>query len=387
MSLQLLRTITMTDGGSFNEPLDAVTARAGNLVNYLSALVIKVTIVVASAATSDAIAQARWADILHGLQIFDANGEPWFDQPLNAAVLKELERYLTRNGPNEPAAVSADSNTTNTRVLTIRIPFRLPKLLIDPNLHLQPSALMCKRIIGTWGASGEWGTGQNITETSTIARIYAEHLPLHGLYSRARLKFGAYQMSQFLHERIPVNGRPLAIVVGDDAAGATTTIGATDFTDYQFEGGEQGALNTLRENIDIPAQAYNADIAGDANDAQLALPSGGAARSFPIYAAHAQAKISEIPFARHPKLTLIVGAGTPGGSDQKVFMAVSRARNDGRFAQGIGLSKDFDGSPDSVRKALDVAPGVEGRNGQIRADHPVGPWLARKVSQKIIRAS
>jgi len=376
----------MTDSGTFDEPLDAVQARSGNRVNYLAGVMLKVDITVVSAATSDAIAQAQWADILHNLNIYDALNRPWFDQPMNAAPLKELERYLLRRGEYEPAALAADSDATNVRTFYVYVPLRLP-FLADPNAHIQPSATALRRITGTWAASGEWGTGQNITESSTVLSVYAVHMPMHGLFSRPWLKYGGFTPSTFTQGRVPIHGRLVSLIAADPAAGATASIGTTDFTLIEMQGGEDDALTTRPEDIDALAEAYNVSLAGegDAGSADLALPTAAAVRSFPMYFHAPGAKLSELPFCREPKVTLTVGAGAPAVTDQVYAYAVSRARSDQEFAQAIGQSKDFDGTPDVITKAIAAVPGVEGRNGMIRLDHPVSPWLPRRVSQGAVR--
>lgn len=376
---QLLRTITFAGAGSFDEPLDSVRSRSNRDINYLSAIMLRIQVTLTSAATSDAITQEAYAAILPELQFFDQNDQEYFDRRLSLATLQEIIRYLLLAGPQQPAAIAADSNTTNTFTMLCTIPYYLPHMH-DPWAALQPSALL-KRVVGRWPVAGVWGTGQVVT-TATTMEVYAIHRARGVLETGPRLHYGAFVPTVFVQGRVPLNGKIVTLGVGDPAAGATTTIGATDFTQYEIEGVNH---NTRREDVDVPSLYYNSAQAqsGDADDNQVALATSGSARSFPLIQPDARAKISDLPMEREPAVTLIVGAGAPGLTDQEYIYSVLRPYSNANFARAIGNSRDFAIDARGVGAAITAATGPVGRKGIIPATSQQAPFLKRRLNLAI----
>jgi len=371
--------------------LTHVQARAGDFIYYSMGCMIEVDITLVSAATSDAIVQPQFPGILTGVQLYDANDEEWFDNVLEAAVLAELNRFVRRAGPDEIAAISADSNTTHsppTMTLRIWIPHYLPSLE-DPRFHIQPAELVYKKFVATLGATTLWGTGQVVTAASTAIRLFVDLVPMRGLWSRARLAAFAHTQSKFLDEVVNTRGRPLYVGLVDHNAGATTTFAATDLTQYEIKGGRFGVYgNRGRQNIDAPAMLYNSmwGGSGDAGEGQYPVATGGAARSIPLLTHKPGAQISEIPYAENLTVSQVVGAGAPALTDHKICGLVSRPRDDIAFARGLAGSRTFPGTYDELIAGLGGNARGKGRSGQVQLQgHEMGNYLPRAWSREAAR--
>lgn len=378
-----LMSKALTTGESFDLDLNMIRAREGSMVNMALGLVVEVDVAMLAAATSDAIAQARWAKLVTNLQVLDLTGKPIpiTPVPMEAAVVKELvSRVIQRGGGDEPASVAADSNTTNNRTLRIAIPFTLPHLKSWRDL-LFPAAFI-GRLRGTVPtfASPGFGTGHTITSMTINVNIAYLPIPAERLAANARLELRARNPSRHDQEPFEINGRLVALAVVDHNAGATTTIGATDISEIRVEGAQ---FNVPQQDVDVPTHVWNAlgiPGHGDADDAPLELPSGGTARTVLLYAAALAAKISEFPDEAMPKVTITEGAGNPAEADHKLAAVVIKPRDEDWFAANLGLSKHFQPNADQVRQTLMLNDKVEGLNGPIDRAHRDAPYLPVRLA-------
>jgi len=376
--MQRVKRINMVSDDPISDDLENVQARAPNgNVNHLLGILLHFHVVLVSAATSDAIVQEQFAGLLPQLQFYDSVGESLFDHTMSLAAFNHISAYLERRGPQDPAAIAADSNTTHTIEMVAYIPYYL-SWLRDPLMHVQPSALLTS-FEGRWAAGDVWGTGQTITVASSYLDIYFDHIPLKLLDSRPKLVYGRVRPREWLDGTVPLNGRVLGLLLDDDAAGAVTTLGATDFTDLQVDGQTVGLR---RQPINANTLAYNAHHqgGGDAHDGQIALPTSGDARWLPIINNGRDCKLSEVPHERNLGVSLIEGAGAPALTDHYYTYAVSRPRDDFKLAEAIGRSGAFTLTPKGAQVAVTAQSRVRGLKGVIpESSTEMGPWLPKPL--------
>ena len=323
---------------------------------------VKLTLV--SAATSDAIVARQYAGLLQGFRIDDVDGLPFgMEQSLKGALLRTVMALVNREVPtkHDAAGIAANSNTTNTIVFRLWLPFHQPALG-DPYL-LCPPAYRLRKAEVRWCGATQFGTGQVITAATTYARLYAITQAKAALSPVGELVYVERPVSQFSREIVPLRGSTLFLALADLAAGAATTIGATDFTYSEIVSQEH--LGHGRLEIDVPTKEYNG--VGNPNAAVLALPTAGTS-DFALQFVHPWgASLGDCPNERDVEVTLEVGAGAPALADQSFLYAVVRPADIQRQARAFGAASEFHSSADRFIAAYNASKSVRGNSGIIPA--------------------
>ena len=368
-------------GDSVTEVLDSIRAKEGGKVNYLGGVLIRMTLNLTSASTSDAIAQSQWAGLLNQLDLLDQTGKPLFVTPLSWAYFRESNRYLMRRGPSDAPALAANSNDTVDHVINVLVPFKLR--LRDRMAGLMPSAFL-REVRLRFGASTLFGTGQTINSIRT--QIFVLHDQHQKLEVAPRIRYGKYTLDKFANQSVKIGdggGALLNYGVADLAAGGTTTIGATDFTDVEVFG---RSVNLNRMPVDCPVDVYNEMLdRGDADDARIGRPTDGAEFSFPLYTHPDGEKLSRIPFESALTTTLVTGAGSPGLTDQDIIYALLERRDSNLFAQNMAMAPGFvTNEPRRVLLGIEKSGQAKGNRGGVDVLDPVEPFLRQQVNTKAI---
>lgn len=328
-----VQSITLASLTPFRETLKAIplTDEAGRIL-YLHQIKVRMEFTLTSAATSTAINQDQWWALLPQIQFRDILGRELFrNGALKMAGMREVNRVIGRCGPRDPTAIAADTNTARSVVVRGEIPFRLPRALEVAKDTMFPAAFLgeVEGLTGSFLTGGAYGTGQVVT--AATLQIIMDYAPLDDIFVPSDLQFLQLGLSKFDQETLPLNGSVLYLGLVDDAAGATTTIAANDFTHLQVKG------KTLRhrqdEDVDLPTELWNDYHGGfgDAHDATLAMPTAGTARQVLIYGPPERAKISDLPSEDTVALTMTVGAGAPAVGDQRAYAVVIRPPNHRRW--------------------------------------------------------
>ena len=377
---------TCTLGQQVKEPLNAVQLFGPDgKINLLYGIGVFITGVIAQALTSDAIAQDRYPNLITRLQFYDLlDNELFKGGPQRLTAMREMCRLVKRSGPADPtAALGADGNASAAVTYNAFVPFYFDRLLDQPEDVLFPAAFL-KQVEFTWtlGTATQWGTGDTVTAASTSVRIVAFYMPHDDVKSGPVAEYRRFNLASLSQEALAIRGKVLAMAAIDEAGGATTTFGSTDFTHIEMRG---GSIATREEDVDTVAEAYNAQIGGcgDASDAALALPTSGSARQIPMVVCPDRSKLSQLPEVPEDLIvTFTAGAGAPTASEQVVNAIIIKPPRHRRFASLMErASRKFPQA--TVLQAIEASePG--GRKGPVARGTPMAKWAPRKVSANVL---
>jgi hypothetical protein len=379
--LHYVRQFDYVSGDTQERDLNQVPAKngSGGIPLYITGILLKFYISETAAATSDAIAQGMWCTLLNSLEFVDNTGRKFLtNNPLGGRFWRANLKYLRREGYNDPAALGADSDAVNTRVLNIYIPLALPTALQDDELHIQPaSRLRGGTCTLGWAANTAYGTGHTIGAT-TYCQMFVDVVERNQYEARADLLYSSVSPDLFDQYRLSVNGRLLSLFMFRPDGGGV--FAANDFTHVDIRG---DTIFQNRQIIDSYSHFYNAAMVndGDGGDAYQLLPTSGAAEDFPVYMAPTNAKISRVPAETTPIITLIDGAGAPAVSDQKWGLAISKPVNLALSAESFGLSDQVPLTQEQVIRAFRADSNSEGlKGGLVKKSNPAWPWLPKPVN-------
>jgi len=113
----LIRRIDFQAGTPVEYQVQMPTKNRKGKLAYLHGLLLKVHLVLVSAATSDAITQRQFAGLVNLFWARDrAEQYAGMRQPLPGTLLRALRQAFNRDSvvKGDPTAISANSNTTNT---------------------------------------------------------------------------------------------------------------------------------------------------------------------------------------------------------------------------------------------------------------------------------
>lgn len=274
---------------------------------------LRLELVLTSAATSDAITARRMCEAISRLTI-GPDKAGWGVSNLAMSSLRVLQRPLTGRAPRDPAAIAADSNTTNTRIIRMVIPFADKRAENGVEQGIPMGMLAKSNIEAVWAASSFFGTGQTIAATTKMYVTFHYYeleddekvAPVRVLYRQGSIdKFdGATLEPGYLSD--------LLIFYKNGA----TEIGSDDFTNLTFN--VDGRPMVVNEDVDRHVDAYNHEqIIDAAGYAEAPEDSGSAVvEEFPVFWPGWGYKLSKLPQAHDAfSLTLDQGSGPPTLTD------------------------------------------------------------------------
>lgn len=373
--LHLLRQFGYASGLTDKQELSSIKTRDPNgRWNYVKGFLIELYLTIAGASTSDAITARQMFDMVRELSLTDNAGRRiLFDTPVGLHILRNIVTYLTGKGQQSVTAISADSNTTNTRKLYVYVPLEQP-LLEDRDALIQPAAMLNHGTATVkWSGDG-LGTGQTIGAGSYV-RIYADVVGRDDVEHRAEMFIGVKVPSTFSGDRVPLNGRVMLFGVGIE--GPTATLASNDWTDYGLEGRETSVPRGT--DIDTPTNILNRHIRDIASE--KTLPSAGSIVDFPLIAPVAGEKLSDMPYEDNLIVYMTSGAGAPGVADQSFFYVAVRPKNTAGLANALGATQAVKGNAGEWAQQLASANagGARGRSGGLGPEHKMSPFVASKV--------
>jgi hypothetical protein len=380
MALHFVRQVPFTAGTTETRDLNAVPAKNPQGLPYgIRGILLQCQLTLVSAATSDAVAQGGYARLINTVQFFDAAGRPFVtENPVSGRALRGLLSLVRFRGYSDPTALSANTNTTNTKKVNFYIPFTFPEMLEEKDIHVPLAALLRDgRIEINWCAATEFGTGQVITAASTYCNIYLDIVPLRKVESAPQLIIGTKVPDTYDRYRLPLHGKPLCLaLVNPSAAGA---VGSTDFTNLEIRG---DTIDMNRQDIDAPTHHYNTAIINDddGDGGYKALPSSGSAEELLMFVGRKMESIAKLPTETEPVITWTQGAGAPALTKYVVAYIVSRPSDDAHFADVVGRSSQVALSREDVQKGLSegLARGKGSLVSRSEAPHTFG-WLRKPV--------
>lgn len=381
--LHFIRDVEYIAGSSVKRDLNVVPpVGMGGLPNYVKAIHLQATLVLASAATSDAIPQTDWSRVISGVEFFDNVGARIItDNPIPGRALRAALTYLRGVGYQDPAALAANSNTTNTRQINLMIPLWLEDL-VDSEAHLALAARFTGgNIQVTWCGATEFGTGQVITAASTKCGVFFQLMPRSSVEASPDLIFGTKAPEAFQRYRLPLGGRILFLGMYNPSKAGV--VASNDLTDIDLMG---SFMRFNRMSIDAPTKVYNLDIAvgGDGDEATKALPTSGSAEDFPIYRFPVNAQMSDLPLEPYLEITVVVGAGAPALTKLEYLYIYSRAKDLEMFARGVGTSS-LPYTSEEVRKSLNEDSTGHGLQGGVDSSHRMWGWVRTKMRHDLAK--
>lgn len=340
-----------------------------NKIAYIRSVIVDLTVPLTSAASSDAIGQKAWAALADTVVLCDNTRRPFgCEKPLRSTALRAFQMALNLQGPVDPAAIAANSNTTNTLRGLLVLPFTLPTLA-DTRAVRQPVArLEGGRLDIDWSAATIYGTGQTVG--TVVARVYVEYEPGDALVMCPELVLRHFSPTRFVQDSVRIDGKPAFFGFGSLLKAGV--IGATDYTYVTVDG---RGVKVNRSNIDAPAMLYNGVTLqkGDADDSQIALPSSGSGDLIPLVAHPWDQPLSKIPIEGEVSVTLEAGAGNPALTDEEYLLAVVTPRDPQRWMASVaagGLA-----TVAQMTASLQRAPNAKGFMGMVAPGTPEYPYL------------
>ncbi len=383
-----VRTVPGTSNTVETRDLNGVPAKAPNGRPWeIRRIILKITVAELAAAVSNAIAAADWCQIVRSLEFRDNTGKPFLtDNPLLGRVIREFFRYIHRRAPNDPALVAANSNTTNTRVLCLSIPLRLP-FLADPDDHVKLATQLRNGEIRlgwpdfTLGNTG-WSTGHSITTAS--CEVLLDLVPCRNLKARPSLLYGTKVPDTFDRCKLPISGRLLQLMVSR-VENVLTGVTSTDFVDIEARGNE---IDINRQSVDNPTHEFNEAYLADTAAALTPPTTGGTGvPSYPIFTLPFGGSLAEAPSETEPVITL-TGNPLPSLTSQVFAYLMSKPVDLDHFARMVEASPDLPLSREGVRAGIQAAANAKiGKSGKgLHSDDPVADWVPMPIDVAAAKA-
>jgi len=353
-------------------------ARDGRM-NYIVGLYFELYESVTAAATSAAVTARQMLDVLAGLRLTDAAGQQFlFRNPFTGGQLACALDYIKQRARQTITAVNTNSDAVWTRTIELYVPF-WNQLWEDPLACIQPLArLRNGKMHVQWCAATTLGTGQTIGATTRL-RLYAHVVPRTVLDARAELELWNSIPAVFVGDRVPVDGKLVALAV--KATGATATLASNDFTALGIEG---NVLDIPRgTDPDLTTRLYNRHLMDLA--AELTVPTTGTIESFPVFTVGAGARVSGMPVEGKPEMYLTTGAGNPAVGDQEYIGITLKPKDPAKLANayasaGMRLASGasgYDAWLSAIQRGMGAAN--SGMKGSVGSEHSEAPWLPSPI--------
>jgi hypothetical protein len=373
MHVQYVRQLEFTAGQTVRRDLNAIeTLDPMGRPLYIEEVILKIPVTLTSANPSDAITVSQWCNLVEKVSFTDNTGRNFLtDSPVSGKVLRTLSARLKRRGYIDPAALGADTNQSNTRILSLHIPLRLPHLQ-DASAHL-PLAAMLRggNVEITWAASTIYGTGQVIA--SALCEVILVCSARKNWEIGPRLFYGSKTPENFDQYRLNTQGKVIGLVAQHETYSSVFAV--NDFTAIEIQG---SGIRTNRQGIDNPSVAFNADTI---DDGSVVIPTLATSQDLMLYFSRKEAKLSELAIETAPKITLTTGAGNPGVADQTYAYVVSRPVDEAAAAESLGKASDVPFTQVDVLNSIAEDPAGVGLGGSsVMPDDPMFGWTRRKIN-------
>lgn len=352
----LLTTIDFASGGTKTGLVNHPPKTPSGKLLYVKALVVRMVHSITGASTSDAITQKQYASLLSLFSVRDRNGGYiGSKEPLKGTLLRALRQAVLQDSltKGDASATNSNANATNVKETILCLPFVLP-FLKKPD-ELCPLLSTIQQIDITWASSTLFGTGNTVNASSaSYAEIYAEVQERDTLDEYARLVYHSQALSKWTGEVVNIDGKVFAFGLADLGGAASTTIGSTDFSQYDIQGND--GLSAPRQHIN--AGSYGQSLFGARKLSAYSLPNSGSAEVIPFMSPDDNMDLGDMPHERQVTLNLVIGAGAPALTDQDVYFAAIMAKDSASWAANVGKSPNVDVSQDNARRAILAAAPV-----------------------------